>query len=51
MTKAQRVFEAIMRVKGHTDFTMSSTGKYAVNGLQVRWAYFQMGWEMKEVTQ
>ena len=50
MTHAQRVFEAIMRVKGHTDFTMSAKGKYTVPALQTRWAYFQMGWEMKEVT-
>ena len=50
MTHAQRIFEAMMRVKGHTDFTMSDTGKYTNNGLQTRWVYFQMGWSMKEVT-
>lgn len=49
MTHSQRVFEAIMRVKNHTDFTMNN-GKYKNNGLQTRWIYFQMGWEMREVT-
>lgn len=48
MTHAQRVFEAIMRTKGHTDFAMAK-GKYTNPGLQVRWSYFQLGWEMKEV--
>lgn len=50
MSKAQHVFEAIMRVTGHTDFTMSKDGKYNVPELQVRWAYFQLGWEMREVS-
>ena len=49
MTHAQRVFEAIMRTKGHADFTKSETGKYAVPQLQTRWSYFQLGWEMREV--
>ena len=39
-----------MRNKGHSDFTMSATGKYAVPQLQTRWSYFQLGWSMKEVT-
>lgn len=50
MTHCQRVFEAIMRTKGHNDFSLSETGKYNVPALQVRWAYFQLGWEMSEVT-
>jgi len=50
MSNAQRVFEAIMSTKGHDDFTMSATGKYIVPGLQMRWSYFQLGWEMREVT-
>jgi len=45
---AKKVFEAIMRTKGHTDFHMSETGKYMNPGLQTRWSYFQLGWEMKE---
>jgi hypothetical protein len=49
MTHCQRIFEAIMRTKGHTDFLMTN-GKYINPGLQVRWNYFRMGWEMKEVT-
>ena len=39
-----------MSTKGHTDFSMSETGKYTVPALQMRWAYFQLGWSMKEVT-
>lgn len=38
-----------MRVKGHTDFTTTPTGKYTVIALQTRWHYFQMGWELSEV--
>lgn len=50
MSKAQQVFEALMRTKGHTDFYQSKSGKYTVPALQVRWTYFQMGWEMRGVT-
>jgi hypothetical protein len=49
MSKAQQVFEAIMATKGHSEFTMSATGKYLVPALQMRWSYFQLGWEMCEV--
>ena len=49
MTHCRRVFEAIQRSKGHTDFSKSPTGKYTVSALQTRWIYFQMGWEMREV--
>ena len=46
-TKAQTVFEAIMRTKGHTDFSKSETGKYKNVSLAIRWAYFQLGCEMR----
>jgi hypothetical protein len=49
MTKAQQIFEAIMRTKGHTDFTQHK-GRYANPSMQTRWNYFQMGWEMSKVT-
>lgn len=49
MSHAQRVFEAIMRVKGHTEFEMAN-GRYVNPSLQVRWNYFCLGWEMHEVT-
>ena len=49
MSKTKQVFEAIMKVKGHTDFTMRGD-KYVNPNLQVRWSYFRMGWEMHEVT-
>jgi hypothetical protein len=48
MNKARAVFEAIMRSKGHTDFTQVK-GRYANLGLQNRWNYFQTGWEMAKV--
>jgi hypothetical protein len=50
MTKAQQVFEAIMATKGHSEFAMSAKGKYLVPALQMRWVYFQLGWEMAKVT-
>ena len=46
---ARKVFEAIMRTKGHDDFTLVR-GKYATPSLQTRWNYFQLGWEMAKVT-
>lgn len=49
MSKAQKMFEAIMRTKGHTDFQMIR-GKYTNGSLQTRWIYFRMGWEMQEAT-
>lgn len=49
MTHCQKVFEAIMRTKGHEDFEMNAKGRYLVPALQTRWSYFQLGWEMKEV--
>jgi hypothetical protein len=50
MSKSQQVFEAIMATKGHDNFAMSAKGKYLVPALQLRWSYFQLGWEMREVT-
>lgn len=50
MTHAQKMFEAIQRSKGHTDFTMGENGKYSVPSMQVRWNYFQLGWEMAMVS-
>ena len=49
MTQAQKVFEAIMRTKGHSDFTIVKN-KYKNLSMQTRWNYFQLGWEMREVT-
>ena len=49
MTQAKKVFEAIMRAKGHTDFT-EIKGHYANSSLVTRWNYFLLGWEMREVS-
>jgi hypothetical protein len=49
MTQPQRIFEAIMRTKGHTDFSQVK-GRYLNASMQTRWNYFQIGWEMREVT-
>lgn len=47
---ARKVFEAIMKSKGHDDFSLSETNKYANASLQTRWLYFQLGWEMAKAT-
>jgi hypothetical protein len=39
-----------MKTKGHTDFSKSSTDKYHNPNLQVRWSFFQLGWEMRDAT-
>jgi hypothetical protein len=49
MSKAQLIFEALMRTKGHIDFAQDK-GRYINMNLQTRWNYFQMGWEMARVT-
>ena len=49
MNQCQKVFEAVMKAKGHTDFSMSGTGKYLNQAMQTRWNYFQLGWEMRGV--
>jgi hypothetical protein len=49
MTQAQKVFEAMMRAKGYTDFS-GTKGRYSVPALQTRWNYFLLGWEMRGVT-
>ena len=49
MSQTQRTFEALMRTKNYTDFSQIK-GRYINPSLQVRWNYFQMGWEMRGVT-
>jgi hypothetical protein len=41
------VFEAVMRSNGHTDFSLTATGRYRLNQIQTRWKYFLLGWEMR----
>ena len=48
MSKAQQVFEAMMRAKGYTDFSVVK-GRYTSSGIQTRWNYFLLGWEMRGV--
>lgn len=48
MSQAQRTFEAIMRTRGHADFSQVKN-RYINPSLQTRWNYFQMGWEMRGV--
>lgn len=43
----QKVFEAMMRSKGHADFSKTKHGRYANTNLQTRWSYFLLGWEMR----
>ena len=49
MNQDRKMFEAVMKAKGNTDFSMSSTGKYLNQAMQTRWNYFQLGWEMRGV--
>ena len=46
--KARPMFEAVMRGKGYTDFSMLK-GKYTATTMQTRWIYFQLDWEMRGV--
>lgn len=48
MSRAQETFEAVMRVNGYTDFTMKN-GRYTAANIQVRWKFFQLGWNMADV--
>lgn len=41
------IFEAIMRSNGHTDFSLTSSGRYRLGAMQTRWKYFLLGWEMR----
>lgn len=50
MTQAQKVFEAIQKSKGQTNFEKTSSGKYINQAIQTRWNYFQLGWEMRGAT-
>lgn len=44
----KEIFEALMRVKGYTDFSIKNN-RYTNSNLQMRWQYFQLGWEMSKV--
>jgi hypothetical protein len=46
MTQAQKIFEAMMRAKGHTDLA-TEKGRYLNSSIQTRWNYFLLGWEMR----
>ena len=48
MTKAQQVFEAMMRAKGYPDLTQVK-GKYTNPNMVMRWNYFLLGWEMRGI--
>jgi hypothetical protein len=48
MTQAQKIFEAMMRAKGYTDFSQVK-GKYTNPSVVMRWNYFLLGWEMRGV--
>ena len=48
MTQAQKVFEAMMIAKGYTNFTMDKN-RYTNSGVQTRWNYFLLGWQLRGV--
>lgn len=47
MKDARTVFETIMKAKGFDDFSKTEKGIYVYVGLQNKWNYFLMGWEMR----
>lgn len=47
--KAREVFEALMRGNGYENLDRTENGQYVVAGLNVRWKYFLLGWEMRSV--
>lgn len=47
MKNPRIAFEAMMRVKGHDNFTQTKNGGYVVPSLHTRWKYFLLGWEMR----
>lgn len=46
MDKMQQAFEAMMRVSG-TSLAKDRKGRYSNPTVQVRWKWFQTGWEMR----
>lgn len=46
MSKAQIAFEAMMRVGGNDKLTFKN-GKYINPTTQIRWRWFQTGWELR----
>lgn len=47
--QARLAFEALMRIDGHENFAMSK-GKYLNASLQMRWRWFQTGWELRGIS-
>lgn len=47
--KAREVFEALMRGNGYDNLDRNESGHYVVAGLNVRWKFFLLGWEMRGV--
>lgn len=47
MSNARKVFEAIARDNGGTDFSLKQDGRYAVQNIQSRWVYFKFGWDKR----
>ena len=47
MSNARQTFEAIARANGGTDFSLKPDGRYAVQNIQSRWAYFRLGWKAR----
>jgi len=51
MSQCQKVFEAVQKSKGQTDFEKTIHGKYKNQAIQTRWNYFRLGWEMRGATE
>lgn len=46
MNQAQTAFEALMRIEGKSELIFKS-GKYLSPTVQIRWRWFQTGWELR----
>ena len=48
MSKARKLFEAVMRGQGYkdSDLVSDASGRYTKPSVQTRWRYFLSGWEM-----
>ena len=49
MSRAQQMFEAMMHTNGFTSFEMKN-GRYLAANIQVRWKFFQLGWNMAMIS-
>jgi hypothetical protein len=47
MEIARQTFEILMLGNGFSDFEILPNGNYKNSGVQTRWRYFLLGWQMR----